>query len=105
MKNTLAALAILLVVTQVAVAEDPESRRMCLSLLSDAIAASGDLLSGFKKPGLSILTHTFRAKTDALHCLFLSGENALLYAASIRGHGFAFTLKTDSVFEIPPRRQ
>lgn len=105
MKNALAALVMLLAITPAAVAEDQESRRMCLALLGDAVAASGDLLSGFVEPGLSIPTHTFRAEHDALHCLFLSGENVLLYAASIKGKGFAFTLKPDSIFEIPPRRQ
>lgn len=104
MRNMLAALAMLPAVAPAAVAEDTNSRRMCMALLGDAVEASGNLLSGFMERGLSIPAHTFRAESDALHCLFLSNENALLYAASIKGKAVAFTLKPDAVFEIPLSR-
>ena len=101
MKNAVAALVVLLIVMPAAVAEDPESRRHCLALLARAVSASGDLLSGFMEPGLSIPAHTLRADDGALHCLFMSNENALLYVALVGGKAFAFTLKPDSIFEIP----
>ena len=104
MRNTLAALALLLAVTPAAVAEDPESRRHCLALLARAVSASGELLAGFTEPGLSIPAHTLRGDEGALHCLFLSNENALLYTALVGGKAFAFTLKPDSTFEIPLSR-
>ena len=104
MRNMLAALAMLFAIAPATVAEDTNSRRMCMALLGDAVEVSGNLLSGFMERGLSIPAHTFRAESDALHCLFLSNENALLYVASIKGKAFALTLKPDAVFEIPLNR-
>ncbi len=104
MKKALAAMVMLFAITPAAVAEDSESRRHCLALLARAVSASGDLLSGFMEPGLSIPAHTFRADKGALHCLFLSNENALLYVALVGGKAFAFTLKPDATFEIPLSR-
>ncbi len=104
MRNMLAALAVLFAIAPAAVAEDTNSRRMCTALLGAAVEASGNLLSGFMERGLSIPAHTFRAESDALHCLFLSNKNALLYVASIKGKTVAFTLKPDAVFEIPLNR-
>ncbi len=104
MRNMLAALAMLFAIAPAAVAEDTNSRRMCMALLGDAVEASGNLLSGFMERGLSIPAHTFRAESDALHCLFLNNENALLYVALVGGKAFAFTLKLASTFEIPLSR-
>ena len=100
MRNALAALAMLLAVAPEVSAEDAESRRMCVRLLAEAVTASGNLLAGFVKPGLSIPAHTFRAESNALNCLFLSDEGGFLYAFSTDGKKIAFKLEPNSVFEI-----
>lgn len=104
MRTLAAAILLCLALTPAAVAEDQKSRRACLVLLTFATKASGDLLAGFRSPGLAIPAHTRRDDEGALHCLFLSNENALLYLALVGGKANAFILKVDSVFEIPLSR-
>lgn len=101
MRTLAAAILLCLALTPAAVAEDQESRRACLGLLALAANAAGNLLAGFTSPGLALPAHTLRADEGALHCLFLSNENALLYLALVGGKANAFILKADSTFEIP----
>ncbi len=103
--GTFAALACITVMLSAAVpgylaAEDGNSRRMCLALLARAVATKGEPLSGFMSPRLAIPAHTFRATESALHCLFLSGDNELLYGAANRGKMIAFKLQVVEVFDI-----